>query len=75
MENWILYLVVALVVVMFLCNREEGMCSGYAGCSRQKTCNCPCSHKCPFKRNCSNCQNCPYRQVARRNCPSCRYVQ
>lgn len=66
MENWMIYLLIALVVMFFLCSFGS---EGY-----NNTCNCPCSHKCPYAKNCPYCQNCPYRKAPRRKCGSCRYI-
>ena len=76
MENWMMYLLLAVVVVALLCNTEseENFCAGYNGCHKQSHCNCPCDHTCPFRNDCPYCKNCVYRQVPRRNCKSCRYV-
>lgn len=74
MEDWMMYLVVAIIIVILLCKKGESMNVGYYGWTKPTFCNCPCNHKCPFKNKCPYCQNCPYRRTALRKCPSCNYV-
>lgn len=69
-QNWIIYLLVAVVAVTLLCSNKTS--ENFRGCPNNRK-GCPCDRKCPFANNCPHCRNCPYRQSKRRNCPSCLY--
>jgi hypothetical protein len=58
--NIIMYFILVLVLLYFLCEKREGMCGCNKPYNKVRQCDCPCNHKCDCDSNCGWCGSCSY---------------